>query len=117
MTNDDPALGSAQSYPEPPDQDPDLPDSDPRNPFDLILIGGPHNGQSLRRPELSDPTRKRLLLSSNEDGSPSAPFFAEYRATDQIHPFTGLRIYRFVALGIDSFSQLPVLAPHIDKDH
>lgn len=104
------------THPTPPPTDPSLPDSDPRNPRHLILMGGPHNGQSMAMPELADPTRKTLLLSSNSDGSPSAPFFAEYRSTDQIHPFTGLRIYRFIALGIDSFSRLPNLYRHIDKD-
>lgn len=102
-------MTNPNSHTPPPSADPQLPPSDPRNPRHLILMGGPHNGQSLAMPDLADPTSKTLLLSANEDGSPSAPFFAEYRATDQIHPFTGLRIYRFISLGIDNLGHLPVL--------
>lgn len=82
----------------------DLPDSDPRNPRDLILIDGPHHRQTLRASLWDDPSPKVLLLSTNADGSPSAPFFAEYRPTDRRDAFTGLRIYTFIGIGIDGGS-------------
>lgn len=82
---------------------PSLPDSDPRNPLDIRLMDGPHHGQTLRFDTPRDHT-KPILLSSNPDHSPSAPFFAEYRATDRVDPYTGLRIYRYIGIGIDGSS-------------
>lgn len=80
---------------------PDLPEADPRNPLDIRLDGGPHSGKSLR---LYPPIKNALLLPTNTDNIPSAPFFAEYRPTDRRCPYTGLRIYTFIGIGIDASS-------------
>lgn len=81
--------------------DSSLPDADPRNPMDVILIDGPHHRKSLR---LYPPIKNALLLPTNDMNIPSAPFFCEYRPTDRRDQFTGLRIYTYVGIGIDGDS-------------
>lgn len=109
MTDDQPT-------PPTPSSDSPLPESDPRNPLDLILKDGPHDRKTLRLDE-DTPARSRnvLLLSSNDDGRPSAPFFAEYRPTDRVDPYTGLRIWQYIGIGINAAA--PILSAKKKGNH